>query len=154
MHTPYKYSDAFPGHTTFHNISEMDFPKIYLIYIPDHLMAVSNHELRLVFVSEVCFRTVIPFIHQLPHWDAVDRVSSLFGPCFQMLAGVLQGSCTNLSSRSGDCLFRGNTQFYLSKGARWLPCISSCWQLMGLAGVNAQLKMGFAFSGDLLCLWK
>lgn len=67
----------------------MDFPKIYLTYIPDYLMAVSNYELRLVFVFEICFRTVIPFIHQLPHWDAVDRVSSLFGPCLRVFSRTL-----------------------------------------------------------------
>lgn len=65
----------------------MDFLKICLIYIPDHQVAVSN-ELKSIFGFEICFRMVIPFIHQLPHWDAVDLVSSLFRPCSQMLAGA------------------------------------------------------------------
>lgn len=145
--------------TTFYNVkqkisSEMDFPKTCLIYRPDHLMAVPNYELRSGFVFEICFRTVIAFTHQLPHRDAVDCVSLLFGSYSQMLTGVLQGSYTNLSSTLGDCLFRANTWVYLSKTGKRLPCISSCWQLMRLAWVNAQLNMGFAFSGDPLCLRK
>lgn len=71
---------------TFCNIkhgfsSEMDFPKLYLISIPDHLMAVPNYELRFVLIFEICFRTVIPFVHQLLYWDVIDHVSLLFGSC-------------------------------------------------------------------------
>ena len=129
------FLDTITFHNAKHRIStEMGCPKICLIYRAGRLMAVSDDELRWGLVFEVCFRTVTLFAHQLPHWAAVDHVSSLLGSSSRMLAGVLQGSCADLSSRSGDCLFGGDTQFYWSEGesSGAFQAAGSRWGCQGL----------------------
>lgn len=122
MHSPYEYSDDFPGHHHLpqcwaQNLQWNGFSRdVSYLQTRHRHQAVSNYEFWLIFVPEVCGRALTPLISQLPRWGAADPVSSVWS-CLDQLGDAPRWSPgliylgDNLSSASGDCLFRGNPWF-------------------------------------------